>query len=738
MAALKSVMLQLAIIAPLVFYLWSRQTLSKSQGGLNLKQHAVWVGIGSFALETAGLLWSNIRPDYTNALIMAGAYPVVYCVLELLYRSLFAINEAKAETHQTQDWPPEIPDVSYQAGQRVYIPRPDLDVRTTRVEIAIPEPVEQSIDRLEKEESASYWNPISSFISYALCTLITIGALLYLNDYPASLAWVLPVAIVLCLFVWRIPHAGLLLIPAFIPWGDGYVLTGRFLFTELDLLVMVVLAVHYGCRFTISPRQYLPKRIGILLISITLVYALSILWVLFRLTGWGDNPQSFFSIENTMRVAKPWVWFILLIPVLAYHFLNNPKRSTLLVGIGFCFGLAALLFFVLMERWLFTGVWVSADSVHRVRGSFVTMHTGGGHIDAYLVAVLPFLMLPWIAKSKRIWQMLALAGGLVTFYAIFVTYSRGPYAVTAVVMLLYFMLWRIARNQLQVSKNNRTVGVLTAVMALCWLLSPFVIPSFLSDRLTIVDRDTDTRVHQWERVAGFVGPSPISYLVGMGPGMLPRSIMIDSAQSSLPSAFHQWVDDSLGAYLRIQSGRSYYTNQYVHPKQNETYHYRVKYRSPDGDVRFYLGLCEKWIDDSQRCQTEPVVLQQSEDWRDIEGQFTLTAFPAVEDRALATKLRPVTLAFYTNGLQPVFDLNEIAIRDEDNQSLIENGRFERQLDHWYITSDNHLDWHAKNIWINLFFDLGFAGVVAYGVFLLAALMIGFKAIKEGDGWSIPL
>jgi VanZ family protein len=732
MAALKSVMLQIAIISPVALFAWCRYKLSKTKEAYSLSSHAIWVAAGAFMLETGGLLWNNIRPDYTNVLIMAAVYPLTFIAYDVLFNSLFPDSVTPTLPNRPK---PLVPSTESPTNQRVYIPRPE-EVSTkaqSYAEEVLPEAVLEQWEQHVPQEPL--WQPISYIFSACAALLIALAAMYYVVDYPSHPVLLAVVALLVGFALYRSPILLLVLLPACVPWADGYVFTGRFILTELDLLIMLGIVVHYAKQLTVKPTLFLPKRAFLLMAGLTGLYVVSVLWALYRIDG-GANPQSFFSTDNLFRVAKPWLWLLLLLPVLGYHFLNQPKRATQSVAMGMCLGLLALLVSVVLERWLFTGLWASGeDALHRVRGSFVTMHTGGGHIDAYLVAATPFLLLPWLMKLSVFWRVLATLGALVSFYAIFVTYSRGPYAVAAVSVVLCYLFWRVAQRETQAKRT--WVAVLTGGIALIWLASPFMIPSFLTERLSIVDRDTHTRIHQWERVTDLMGPSALSYLVGMGPGMLPRAIMIGNAQSSVPSTYHRWVEDADGAYLSIQSGRSYYTNQYVHPEQGETYHYRVEYRAPVSDVRLNLSLCEKWIDDSHRCQTEPVTLPKADTWQNVEGEFTVTAFNESEHRSLARALRPVTLAFFTHHNQPALELSALSIRDQNNESLIQNGDFSNQLDHWYITSDNHLDWHAKNIWVNVYFDLGFLGVLFYGALLLLILAAGFKAIKEGDRWSIP-
>ena len=53
--------------------------------------------------------------------------------------------------------------------------------------------------------------------------------------------------------------------------------------------------------------------------------------------------------------------------------------------------------------------------------------------------------------------------------------------------------------------------------------------------------------------------------------------------------------------------------------------------------------------------------------------------------------------------------------------------------HWSYTSDRyHLPWHAKNMWLHVYFEQGLCGVVLYCLLLLSALVGLIRKLAHGN------
>ena len=67
--------------------------------------------------------------------------------------------------------------------------------------------------------------------------------------------------------------------------------------------------------------------------------------------------------------------------------------------------------------------------------------------------------------------------------------------------------------------------------------------------------------------------------------------------------------------------------------------------------------------------------------------------------------------------------------------MIANGDFAKGTDRWFFTSDRyHLPWHIKNLFLNVLFEQGMLGLLAF----LALLGVFFQRIVWGSARLHPL
>lgn len=718
MAALKSILLQLTIVTPLVFYWWScdrtaivaQQLITDHQ--LKPLQKRMWVtALLAFCLEIGGMLWANLRPDFSNILIIAFSIPLIYGVLGLLYRSVYEI-ESKAH--------PLTENIELQKRQLIS----DDEMVETK----------PSSNTSQSGLCVSFFSQTNILtISFAL--LMWALALRYWIDYPLSHSVLASVALIYLALLQRYPLTALIVIPAGIPVLDLYPISGRFFMTELDFMILITLGSQYlagHTNFSVIRRQ---RLLWVMLIIITLVYLVSSMYAIWDRTLFDERTlTSFHSPMNVIRLSKAWIWFVLLLPILAFYF-QHYSKCFLRFSQGILLGLLGLLGSVFIERYLFPGLFDFESGINRVRGSFVTMHTGGGHIDVFLVTVIPFLLYPFITTTRWWVKLTALIGLIFSLYAIFVTYSRGPYIIATLVPLVMLACFLLAGRQYRSTRWVSSLSILTIILTLSWASTPFIANSFLTQRLSILTQDKDIRVNQWERIANLVSGSSMTYLFGRGPGLMPRSIMLENLKTNQPSAIHELASDEGNKFLSLSSGTSLYTNQYIPIEQDKAYVYDFRYRSPRNDARLILHICEKWIDDSSRCQTSQLHLPASNDWTSVSRQILINAFPQVVDRQLAVDLRPKTLSISVGG-HTRMALDDLNLVDMLGQPLIRNGGFSSGKDHWFITSDLHVDWHAMNLFINIYHDLGILGVMGFLILVAIAIWSLLKQLLSHNRIAI--
>eukprot|EP01031_Cornospumella_fuschlensis_P048202 gene48202-59036_t len=81
------------------------------------------------------------------------------------------------------------------------------------------------------------------------------------------------------------------------------------------------------------------------------------------------------------------------------------------------------------------------------------------------------------------------------------------------------------------------------------------------------------------------------------------------------------------------------------------------------------------------------------------------------------------------------DIAHIAMQDSQGRQLLQNGDFNREMAHWFFSSDrHHLPWHIKNAALHVLFEQGLVGLALLGsAYLLVLVRLSF-----GRGRDHPL
>ncbi|MBT8446239.1 MAG: hypothetical protein KJO38_03760, partial [Gammaproteobacteria bacterium] len=84
------------------------------------------------------------------------------------------------------------------------------------------------------------------------------------------------------------------------------------------------------------------------------------------------------------------------------------------------------------------------------------------------------------------------------------------------------------------------------------------------------------------------------------------------------------------------------------------------------------------------------------------------------------------------------DIDRVSLVGPSGFELIRNGDFEQGLDYWFPSSNDHLAFHVKNIWLDAWLDGGWAGLALFLAFLAAVAVASVRGIRGGDLQAIAL
>jgi hypothetical protein len=331
----------------------------------------------------------------------------------------------------------------------------------------IPQPARSSDGTvLPRDPLRILW---STFVSSSL-----LGAAAWLLlDFPVARG-ALAVALAGCfVLLLKAPYGWLVILPAAMTALDLSPWTGRWLLTEFDLLVLVMLAALTWDR-TPVPRSTRPLAPMHLIVLWTLAA-----WLASTLVGL-DLDASFdrsdFAAQRGayegLRALKPVLYAALFIPAMRRAFALPGDAAGRLLAAGFCLGLVLLGLWVMWDRGVFThlvhwrGPYALAEDLlnvsdsYRTTGQFAAMHTGGAAVDAYLLLALPFTLALLLDPGGAGRRLLALAGFGIGSYALLGTFSRATYVGFAIVVMVSFMIWFAG-----VRSENRRRGQLPVALA---------------------------------------------------------------------------------------------------------------------------------------------------------------------------------------------------------------------------------------------------------------------------------
>ncbi|MPQ56021.1 O-antigen ligase [Duganella sp. FT27W] len=620
--------------------------------------------------------------------------------------------------------------------------------------------------------------------------------------YPLRGHWLAP--LLLCyvaLLCWR-PALWLFLLPALLPVVDLAPVTGWFFLEEIDLLMLATVACCYGrlqCEKTALPAWAPLLRTGVALMAIAcMIGLLRGLWrglqpwsgsgVDFAMLADPNAFSNYFSPFNAARIAKAWLWTLLLLPLLRRTAGPQLERMSSHFVPGMLAGLLLVASAAVRERVLFPGL-LNLSTDYRITAPFSAMHTGGAALDGYLALCAPLVAL-WLHQARHWWQALAgLALLGLALYAGLATFSRGLYAAYAVSLLVVAAGWW--RASAPATDKTRRLTAALAVLLVTAAALAFHDGYYVERRFATTAIDFDHRRQHWRDVLGMMDDDGATSALGMGLGTFPATYYWRNPGQELPPGYRyvKQADDGLpgeatgqsqsygndidegcsksGRILKERSlegqlhsnrldgsgccGGRYHCDRFYGGQPDDSrlhssrflrlsagryaagygellriwqtvpliagreYHLSVDVRTASPMAFLHLRLCERQLLYPIHCIAVPMQrLATGPDWQRLAMNFNAGK--------LGSRAAPVRLELAVEGQNAVVEVTSASLRLlPDDRELLRNGDFSQTNDYWFFSSDrHHLPWHIKNLALNLYFEMGWTG-------LLAALLLVFGA-----------
>lgn len=537
--------------------------------------------------------------------------------------------------------------------------------------------------------------------------------------------------VLLCLFltacaaiIWRRPVLLVAIILAALPILDFAPWSGRFYLDEFDLLLLISLAIGYT---RVPPATHRKRHLNTLFVLASGLLALSFAISAMRgLMPW-QTPDAnaftnYYSPFNALRIGKGALWAFLSYGLLRRIVADgvDVKRP---LALGMISGLAMTVAVIIWERLTFASLFDFAND-YRVTGPFSSMHMGGAYIECFLAVATPFLIL--LILQSRSWGS-RLAGGVLllgTTYALMVTFSRNGYAAfaVAVAIILFFALFKSGRWQ------QRSILVTALAGAMLAVAVPVFTGQFAQERIAAVSKDYALRQAHWEDGLNMRAPDWLTSLFGMGLGRYPESHYLLSNEGSHAGTY-QLRSEAGNTFLRLAAGDPIYMEQIVSIEPRQNYVLKLNVRTSKPDEAVPVSLCEKWLLTSFKCIQ--IALRSGKEagiWNSVEAPFTTGS---LGDSPWYSN-KPVKFALHNPTDKSSIDISDVRLETGQRKNMLLNGNFSRELDHWFFSADNHLQWHAKSLPVAALFDLGWLGLIALCIFSILAIKRAAGRAWQGD------
>ena len=531
--------------------------------------------------------------------------------------------------------------------------------------------------------------------------------------------------------LWLKPGTWPIWVLALLPLLDFAPYSGRMYWSEFDTLLLVTLGICY-LRISPGPLSHF-RRTGVrLLAAFTASAGLALAIGLWPLAPLDQNAfANYMSPYNALRAAKGLFFALTFLPLLARQW-EDPLRTAHRFALGMTLGVIAEIMYVLWERATFSGL-LNFATDYRITGSFPGMHIGGAYIECYLATTLPFVLL-WAWQRRQLAATL-LAVGVYSLgaYSVMVTFSRGgeaAFILTTLIAAFGFariMLHNRRRRLLSLGAVALFIG---AAFAVAW---PIVTGKFNESRLATVHQDIRTRVAHWQDALQIVSRDH-DYTWGKGLGSFPAAYFWGSRAATRPATY-TFQKESGNVFLRLGSGELLYFEQMVNVEPERDYTLALDLRSDAAAAVLTVPVCEKALLTSFRCDWNTVRLTTAPgQWGHYRIHVRTKRFGPPGSRFS----RPVKLSIFNGRKDTVVDVDNVTLTNAVGQSLLVNGDFNEGMSHWFFSTDSHLAWHTKNLFVHVLFEQGWVGLSLFVMLLGYTLAHAFKRGWHNDPLGVAL
>jgi len=310
-------------------------------------------------------------------------------------------------------------------------------------------------------------------------------------------------------------------------------------------------------------------------------------------------------------------------------------------------------------------------------------------------------------------------------------------------MLLEPRLWPLtSTGKAGWRKRALLVAGLLLVMAVVAALGG---GAYLRDRMATWKEDGQNRLTHWQDGLRLLHGGQ-QWLLGKGAGRFVTSNLYDGPPQYQVGDYRLRRDER-ESFLALTSGKhmqgrgeQFRVSQRIEPPTPGPVTVTVVSRTAS-EANLVLQICEKNLLYPENCTSveprlKPMLAEGAAPgspgaWQTL--QLQLDAVPALGGDWWAPRF--VTFSMSLNTTSARVDIARIAMHDAQGRPLLVNGDFNREMAHWFFSSDRyHLPWHIKNVALHVLFEQGLLGLALLG----GAYVLALARLSFGRGRDHPL
>jgi hypothetical protein len=505
----------------------------------------------------------------------------------------------------------------------------------------------------------------------------------------------------------RFPTATYLIaVPLLLPVLDLAPISGRFFWDELDVLLAVTLGVRLLTLPPVrQPKVPVPKVVyWLMFVSVTASAAIGA-WPIATVDG--NAFSSYLSNYNALRIAKGYAWAGVLLWLMRRDVADG-RQVVPPLRLGLALSLLAATISVFWERVLFVGSY-DPGAVFRASGFVSATHVGGAYLEAMLVMLAPFGLAMAVTADRWLyrlmWFVVVLSGAL----AVLMTLSRAAVLAWLIVIATFALVWWL-KSTLGVAVSPTPRRQWEAGGAFLGLLAIAVLAAHstqLGERLATSTSDFSVRTAHWKDSIDLMRSDPTRVFLGFGLGSFPREFYLAHAGTQqLPGYRLERDAGSVGNYLVLTGGHGLFMDQRVAAKPGSELRLRGLIRSPQTGARLSVILCEKSYLNAVGCDGADV--SAGPQWQPFDVHLS----PPRHAESRIAPAAPLSLSLHNAAYGTRVEVTRLSLVDA-RAELLSNGSFEHGLDRWFMTSDVHLAWRTLNTAVEIIFEQGALGSLAW-------------------------